>query len=244
MRSCRGKSFKEWNVTIYMKPVACLVLALLSLSAAGCGGAEAAADARPSPAKAGAPAAEVELLNSSYDPTRELWRDLNERFIAAYQNRSGAKVTIKQSHGGSSSQARAVVDGLEADVVTLAIWSDIDAIRKAGLIANDWQKRLPHDSLAYFSTIVFVVRKANPHAIKDWSDLVRSGVEVITPSPKTPATASSVSWPPEARSWRAEARSTTRWSSSGNSTGMLRCWIRPPAPPQPRSPKKASATCI
>jgi sulfate transport system substrate-binding protein len=128
---------------------------------------------------------QVELLNASYDPTRELWRNVNERFVDAYRQDAAREVTIRQSHGGSSSQARAVIDGLEADVVTLAIWSDVDAIRKAGLIADDWQQRLPCDSLPYFSTIVFVVRKGNPHKIDDWPDLVRPGVEVITPSPKT-----------------------------------------------------------
>src|SRR5437016_10089026 len=127
----------------------------------------------------------LELLNVSYDPTRELWRDLNAGFIRKYEQETGAKLTVKQSHGGSSTQARAVIDGLEADVVTLALWSDTDAIRQKGLIKADWQSRLPHGSLPYFSTIVFVVRKGNPRAIKDWPDLVRPGVAVITPNPKT-----------------------------------------------------------
>ncbi len=104
----------------------------------------------------------IELLNVSYDPTRELWRDLNKHFSAHYEKETGTKVTIKQSHGGSSTQARAVIDGLDADVVTLALWSDTDAIRKKGLIADDWEKRLPNRSLPYTSTIVFVVRKGNP----------------------------------------------------------------------------------
>jgi sulfate transport system substrate-binding protein len=127
----------------------------------------------------------IELLNVSYDPTRELWRDLNARFVADYARRTGRQVTISQSHGGSSSQARAVIDGLEADVVTLALSSDIDAIQRAGLIEQGWQKRLPHNSTAYYSTIVFVVRKGNPRNIRDWTDLVQPGVEVITPNPKT-----------------------------------------------------------
>jgi sulfate/thiosulfate transport system substrate-binding protein len=127
----------------------------------------------------------VELLNVSYDPTRELWRDLNARFIPTYEEQTGQKVVIRQSHASSGSQARAVLDGLEADVVTLALWSDTDALRKKGLINEGWQERLPEHSLAYFSTIVFVVRKGNPKAIKDWPDLVKSGVEVITPNPKT-----------------------------------------------------------
>jgi sulfate transport system substrate-binding protein len=108
--------------------------------------------------RAAAQGKSVELLNVSYDPTRELWRDLNEQFIAQYGNETGTTLSIKQSHGGSSSQARAVIDGLDADVVTLATWPDTDAIRKAGLIADGWEKRLPNNSLPYASTIVFVVR--------------------------------------------------------------------------------------
>jgi sulfate/thiosulfate-binding protein len=127
----------------------------------------------------------LELLNVSYDPTRELWRDLNAQFIPRYERETGTRLAIKQSHGGSATQARAVIDGLDADVVTLALWSDTDAIRKKGLIDAGWDERLPHRSLPYFSTIVFVVRKGNPKAIRDWPDLVRPGVSIITPSPKT-----------------------------------------------------------
>ncbi len=127
----------------------------------------------------------VELLNVSYDPTRELWKALNAKFIPQYEKKAGIKLTIKQSHGGSSSQARSVIEGLEADVVTLAIWGDTDTIRKAGLIKPEWSERFPNGSLPYFSTIVFVVRKGNPKGIKDWPDLINDGVEVITPSPKT-----------------------------------------------------------
>lgn len=127
----------------------------------------------------------VELLNVSYDPTRELWRDLNTEFVARYEKETGITLTIKQSHGASGSQARAVIDGLEADVVTLALWSDTDALRKKGLLASGWEERLPNRSLPYFSTIVFVVRKGNPKGIKDWPDLVRPGIEIITPNPKT-----------------------------------------------------------
>ncbi|MFN0198527.1 MAG: sulfate ABC transporter substrate-binding protein [Planctomycetaceae bacterium] len=126
----------------------------------------------------------VELLNVSYDPTRELWKDLNAAYIAANQ-KEGSTLTIKQSHASSGSQARAVIDGLEADVVTLALWSDTDAIQKKGLIKASWVDRLPNRSLPYTSTIVFVVRKGNPKGIKNWSDLVQPGVEVITPNPKT-----------------------------------------------------------
>lgn len=127
----------------------------------------------------------IELLNVSYDPTRELWRDLNRAFTDAYRSETGQRVTIKQSHGGSSAQARAVIDGLEADVVTLALWSDTDALRKKGLLADGWEERLPNRSLPYVSTIVFVVRRSNPRRIADWPDLVRPDVQVITPNPKT-----------------------------------------------------------
>ncbi len=129
--------------------------------------------------------AETTLLNVSYDPTRELWRDLNAAFIARYSKEANTKLAIKQSHGGSSTQARAVIDGLDADVVTLALWSDTDAIRKKGLIADNWEQRLPNRSLPYISTVVFVVRKGNPKGIKDWPDLVKPGVAIITPNPKT-----------------------------------------------------------
>jgi sulfate/thiosulfate transport system substrate-binding protein len=130
-------------------------------------------------------AKELELLNVSYDPTRELWRDLNEKFATAYEKESGTKLTIKQSHGGSSTQARSVIDGLEADVVTLASYLDTEAISKRGLINPGWLERFPNRSLPYTSTIIFVVRKGNPKGIKDWADLVKPGVEVITPNPKT-----------------------------------------------------------
>jgi sulfate/thiosulfate-binding protein len=127
----------------------------------------------------------IELLNVSYDPTRELWRDLNDHFIPRYEKETGIKLIIKQSHGGSATQARAVIDGLEADVVTLALHSDTDAISKKGLIAEGWDNRLPNDSLPYLSTVVFVVRKGNPKGVKDWDDLIRPGIQVITPNPKT-----------------------------------------------------------
>jgi sulfate transport system substrate-binding protein len=128
----------------------------------------------------------VELLNVSYDPTRELYKDINAAFAGAWQEKTGQTVTIQQSHGGSGKQARAVIDGLEADVVTLALANDVDAIaEKSGLVSADWQTRLPHNSAPYTSTIVFLVRKGNPKAIKDWDDLVKPGVAVITPNPKT-----------------------------------------------------------
>src|SRR5258708_31073675 len=130
-------------------------------------------------------AADVSLLNVSYDPTRELYVDFNKAFAAAYQKETGKSIEIKQSHGGSGSQARAVIDGLKADVVTLALAYDIDAIAGKGLLAADWQKRLPLNASPYTSTIVFLVRRGNPKAIKDWDDLIKPGVAVITPNPKT-----------------------------------------------------------
>jgi sulfate transport system substrate-binding protein len=122
------------------------------------------------------------LLNVSYDPTRELWHDLNEAFAEQQARETGTRPTIQVSHGGSSSQARAVIDGLQADVVTLALWSDVDALRARGLLADGWEQRYP---LPYFSTIVFVVRGGNPKGIQDWPDLIHDGVQIITPNPKT-----------------------------------------------------------
>ncbi len=132
-----------------------------------------------------AQAADVTLLNVSYDPTRELYQQFNKLFAETYKAETGKSVEIKASHGGSGKQARSVIDGLEADVVTLALAYDIDAIADKGFIAQDWQKRLPDNSSPYTSTIVFLVRKGNPKAIKDWDDLVKPDVKVITPNPKT-----------------------------------------------------------
>lgn len=132
-----------------------------------------------------AQAADTTLLNVSYDPTRELYVDFNKAFAAAYQKETGKSVEIKQSHGGSGSQARAVMDGLAADVVTLALAYDVDVIAARGLLAADWQSKLQQNSSPYTSTIVFLVRKGNPKGIKDWDDLVKPGVSVITPNPKT-----------------------------------------------------------
>jgi sulfate/thiosulfate transport system substrate-binding protein len=137
-------------------------------------------------AGAGSPkGATVELLNVSYDPTRELWRDLNAQFQPFYERETGVRVEVKQSHGASGSQARAVLDGQPADVVTLALWLDTDALREKGLIQPGWEERLPNRSLPYHSTIVFVVRKGNPKNVHDWPDLLRPGIEIITPNPKT-----------------------------------------------------------
>ena len=132
-----------------------------------------------------APAAAQELLNVSYDPTRELYQEFNDAFVKHYQAKTGKTVTVQQSHGGAAKQARAVIDGLEADVLTLALAYDIDAVAEAGLLPRDWQKRLPSNSSPYTSTIVFLVRKGNPKGLKDWGDLVKPGVQVITPNPKT-----------------------------------------------------------
>jgi len=132
-----------------------------------------------------ASAADVSLLNVSYDPTRELYTHLSKAFAAHFQSDTGKTIEVKTSNGGSGAQARAVIDGLEADVVTLALAYDIDAIADRGLIAKDWQARLPNNAAPYTSTIVFLVRKGNPKGISDWEDLTRPGVQVITPNPKT-----------------------------------------------------------
>ncbi len=130
--------------------------------------------------------AQTQILNVSYDPTRELYREINETFAADWKNRTGETVTVRTSHGGSGRQARSVIDGLNADVVTLALAGDIDEIaRSTKKLPEDWQKRLPNNASPYTSTIVFVVRKGNPHGIKDWEDLAKPGVRVITPNPKT-----------------------------------------------------------
>jgi sulfate/thiosulfate-binding protein len=150
---------------------------LTTLLAAGLFGTTTVAQTRP---KA------LTLLNVSYDPTRELWRAINAAFIPQYEKETGTALTINQSHGGSSTQARAVIDGLEADVVTLAMHSDTDAVRERGRLLNaGWEKRLPNNSLPYTSTIVFVVRKGNPKGVKDWPDLVRPNISIVTPNPKT-----------------------------------------------------------
>jgi sulfate/thiosulfate transport system substrate-binding protein len=132
-----------------------------------------------------AQAQEVKLLNASYDPTRELYQEFNAAFAKQWLAKTKQKVTVQQSHGGSGKQARSVIDGLEADVVTLALAYDVDAIAKAGLLPTNWQTRLPNNSSPYTSTIVFLVRKGNPKKIRDWGDLAKPGVAVITPNPKT-----------------------------------------------------------
>jgi len=130
-------------------------------------------------------AKKVSILNVSYDPTRELYQEFNAAFAKVWKAKSGDDLEVQQSHAGSGKQARAVTEGLEADVVTLALAYDVDALAVSGLVAADWQKRLPDNSCPYTSTIVFLVKKGNPKAIKDWDDLVKPGVQVITPNPKT-----------------------------------------------------------
>ena len=127
----------------------------------------------------------ITLLNVSYDPTRELYREINDAFAKKYQAEHGRAVAIKQSHAASGSQARAVIDGLDADVVTLAVWPDVEAVAKSGLVRSDWQNRYDNQSVPYHSVVVFVVRKGNPKGIKDWPDLVKGDVSIITPNPKT-----------------------------------------------------------
>lgn len=155
------------------------LLAALALPA-GCGGPHSESSHH------GSGRGQVTILNVSYDPTRELYREFNKAFATYWKEKAGQAVTIQQSHGGSGSQSRAVIDGLEADVVTLALAFDIDAIAEhAGLLPADWQERLPHNSAPYASTLAFLVRKGNPKKIHGWDDLARNGVQVITPNPKT-----------------------------------------------------------
>jgi sulfate transport system substrate-binding protein len=159
---------------------------LLCIAAAGaCSKDSASTDRDPKAAKDTKAAKEIALLNVSYDPTRELYAAINAAFAKQWEARTGQKLTIEQSHAGSGKQARAVIDGLEADVVTLGLAYDVDAVAKAGLIQRDWATRLPDHAAPFTSTIVFLVRKGNPKAIKDWDDLVKPGVAVITPNPKT-----------------------------------------------------------
>lgn len=158
-----------------------LLIGAAALAFAGCSPKPSAPGTPGSPATSGS----VTLLNVSYDPTREFYKDYNVAFAKYYQAKTGQAITINQSHGGSGKQARAVKDGLAADVVTLGIGTDIDALAQAGLVANDWQGQFPNGSVPYTSTVVFLVRHGNPKNIKDWPDLIKSGVGVITPNPKS-----------------------------------------------------------
>ena len=163
-----------------------------------------------------AQAKEVNLLNVSYDPTRELYQSINPVFVAQWKTRTGEDVVIKQSHGGSSKQARAIVDGLEADVATLGIAADIDALHERGdLLPADWQSRLPSDSTPYTSTIVLLVKQGNPKGIKDWADLVKPGVAVITPNPKTSAGAR----------WNFLAAYAYALKANGDDEAKAKAWI-------------------
>jgi sulfate/thiosulfate transport system substrate-binding protein len=170
-----------------IRTLTCIALGITLAAIAGCG-QTSVVDAADQAGQGGAASAKapVQLLNVSYDPTRELYLAINKAFAAEWKEKTGQTVTIEQSHGGSGKQARAVIDGLKADVVTLALSYDIDQIAElSGLFNKDWQSRLPNNSCPYTSTIVFLVRKGNPKGIKDWDDLVNDGVQVITPNPKT-----------------------------------------------------------
>jgi len=172
------KSSKKWIAFIML--LALFVTACGSQTGSEQEGASGTDETAQEPDKA-----PIELLNVSYDPTRELYEAYNKLFSEHWKQKTGQEVTINQSHGGSGKQGRSVIDGLKADVVTLALAYDTDALQHAGLIQEGWQKRLEHNSSPYTSTIVFLVRKGNPKEIKDWPDLIKDGVEVITPNPKT-----------------------------------------------------------
>ncbi|MDF2669192.1 MAG: sulfate transporter [Paenibacillus sp.] len=169
------RSLGKWSL------LSAIVLSMVTLTACGGGASEKPA----ANASDGAKLPAVELLNVSYDPTRELYQEFNKAFSKYWLDKKGQTVTFKQSHGGSGKQGRAVIDGLEADVVTLALAYDIDAIQETGLLQKDWQSKLKSNSSPYTSTIVFLVKKGNPKGIKDWDDLIKPGVQVITPNPKT-----------------------------------------------------------
>ena len=184
MNALDRRGARTWSVGLKL-PFArsfAIVLAMM-ITLAGCAPSADPATPTAGPSSAAAP---VELLNVSYDPTRELYQAYNAAFATYWKDKTGQSVTIKQSHGGSGAQARTVIDGLEADVVTLALAYDIDEIaNKAGLLPKDWQARLPSNSAPYTSTLVFLVRSGNPKAIKDWDDLAQPGIAVIQPNPKT-----------------------------------------------------------
>ena len=162
----------NFNSTTSRRIASALIIGLLGATLVACGGKGKS---------------ERKLLNVSYDPTRELYQEFNPEFVKYWQDKTGEHVSIEQSHGGGGKQTRAIIDGLEADVATQSLGYDVDSIAKKGLTSPDWQKRLEGNSSPYTSTIVFVVRKGNPKGIKNWDDLVKSGVQVITPNPKTVA---------------------------------------------------------
>lgn len=169
-----------WRQTILVG-----LVVVLSLSLAACSANTKNESASAEGSSSGGGGKDIELLNVSYDPTRELYEKYNAAFAAYWEKEKGQKVKIKQSHGGSGKQSRAVIDGLAADIVTLALGYDVDAIQKSGLIKEGWQQKYEHNSAPYTSTIVFLVRKGNPKGIKDWNDLLKDGVKVITPNPQT-----------------------------------------------------------
>ncbi|WII40157.1 sulfate ABC transporter substrate-binding protein [Paenibacillus thiaminolyticus] len=192
------------------------LVAALSLTAA-CGGGAGGAKTDAQGGTDGSGGTEpIVLQNVSYDPTRELYADYNKAFAAYWQKKTGQSVTVKQSHSGSGKQARSVIDGLQADVVTLALAYDIDAIQQAGLIKDGWEKRLRDNSAPYYSTIVFLVRKGNPKGIRDWNDLVKQDVQVITPNPKTSGGAR----------WNYLAAWGYALASSGNNEEQAQNWLR------------------
>lgn len=185
---------KGWS-SLSIRSLAAAAMVLVTVTAmAACGSSNnegsvsqrsSASPSGASPAGSSAVPDPIELLNVSYDPTRELYEAFNEKFAAHWKQETGGTVTVKQSHGGSGKQARAVIDGLEADVVTLALGYDIDAIVESGFIGADWQTKFEQNSTPYTSTIVFLVRKGNPRGIQDWDDLIGDGIQLITPNPKT-----------------------------------------------------------
>lgn len=188
-------------------------------------------------------AADVSLLNVSYDPTRELYADYNKAFAKYWKAKTGDNVTIKASHGGSGKQGRSVIDGIDADVVTLALAYDIDEIsEKAKLLPPDWQKRLDHNSSPYTSTIVFLVRKGNPKHIKDWDDLIKPGVAVITPNPKTSGGARWNYLAAWAYALKKGALTPLHATTSRSCSRTCRCWTPAHAAPPSASSSAASAT--
>src|SRR6516162_9423197 len=188
----------------------------------------------------------LELLNVSYDPTREFYQEFNQAFAKAYQAKTGQSITIQQSHGGSGKQARSVIDGLAADVVTLALAADIDALHANGnLVPADWQKRFPNNSSPYISTINFLVRKGNPKGIKDWDDLVRPGVQVINPNPRPLEAPGGTSWRPGVMPLKRTGMTRPRPKSLlPVCTRMCPCSIRARAGRQRPLSSAGLATCL
>jgi ABC-type sulfate transport system substrate-binding protein len=190
-------------------------------------------------------AKDVTILNVSYDPTRELYQEYNAAFAKYWKAKTGDTLSVKSSHGGSGKQARSVIDGLEADVVTLALAYDIDEIaEKAKLLPVDWQKRLPHNSTPYSSTYIFLVRKGNPKGIRNWDDLVKPGVSVVTANPKTSGgRAGATSRPTASPSSSPAATTPRRRTSSPSCSPTCRCSTPVRAARPSPSPSAASATC-